>query len=60
MVLIWIGIAVGILIGVVLLRKIIKSGKYERFSINANCKRCGYPTNGMSCQRCGESQRKTR
>ena len=52
MVLIWIGVAVGILIAVILLLKIVKTPSHEAITMNAYCKKCGYKTNGLKCPRC--------
>ena len=52
MVLAWIGIAVGILIAVILIVKIVKTPSYESISLNPNCKKCGFKTNGLKCPRC--------
>ena len=55
MVLVWIGIAIGILIAVVLIVKIVKTPSYESISLNANCKKCGYKTNGLKCPKCDQN-----
>ena len=52
MVLVWIGIAVGVLIAVILIVKIMKTPSYESITLNTNCKKCGYKTNGLKCPRC--------
>jgi predicted Zn-ribbon and HTH transcriptional regulator len=52
LVLIWIGIAVGILIAVILLVKVVKTPSYEAVTMNVNCKKCGYKKNGLKCPRC--------
>ena len=50
MVLIWIGIAVGILIAVILIYKVSKSSSNEYVTIR--CKQCGIKTNGLKCPIC--------
>lgn len=52
MVLIWIGLAVGIIIAVILISKIIKTPSFEAMTLNTQCKKCGYKTNGLKCPRC--------
>ena len=52
MVLVWIGIAVGVLIAVILIVKIMKTPSYESITLNTNCKKCGYKINGLKCPRC--------
>ena len=55
MVLLWIGIAVGILIAIILIVKIIKTPSHESIFITTNCKKCGYKTNGLKCPRCDKN-----
>ncbi len=52
MVLAWIGIAVGVLIILVLIVKLIKTPSHESFTIDVHCKKCGYKTNGLKCPKC--------
>jgi len=52
LVLVWIGIAVGILIAIILLVKVVKTPAYEAITMNAHCNKCGYKTNGLKCPRC--------
>jgi predicted Zn-ribbon and HTH transcriptional regulator len=52
LVLVWIGIAVGILIAIVLLVKVVKTPSHEAITMNAYCKKCGYKINGLKCPRC--------
>ena len=52
MVLAWIGIAVGILIIIVLIVKMIKTPSHEAFTIDVRSKKCGYKTNGLKCPKC--------
>jgi predicted Zn-ribbon and HTH transcriptional regulator len=52
MVLIWIGIAIGVLITVILIIKAIKTPSHEGISMSAYCKKCGYKTHGLKCPNC--------
>ena len=52
MVLAWIGIAIGVLITVILIAKLIKTPKHEAVSALQYCKTCGLRTNGLKCPRC--------
>jgi len=52
MVLAWIGVAVGILIAVILIVKLIRTPKYASVSSVQYCKTCGLKTNGLKCPRC--------
>jgi predicted Zn-ribbon and HTH transcriptional regulator len=52
MVLVWIGIALGALIAIILLKKIVKTSPRTPVTINIYCKNCGYKTNGLKCPRC--------
>ena len=52
MVLVWIGIAVGILIAIILLVKVVKTPSYEAIKMDSHCKNCGYKTNGLKCPKC--------
>lgn len=56
MVLIWIGIALGILVAIILAKKIIKASPRSAVTFNLYCKKCGYKTNGIKCPRCENSQ----
>ncbi|HSD05042.1 MAG TPA: hypothetical protein VLB45_04730 [Nitrosopumilaceae archaeon] len=55
MVLIWIGIAVGTIITVALIYKIIKSSK--RSFVSLKCTKCGFKTNGLKCPICENEKR---
>ncbi|HLC24052.1 MAG TPA: hypothetical protein VJJ25_00285 [Nitrosopumilaceae archaeon] len=55
MVLIWIGIALGVLIVSALIYKITKSSKNNYFSLK--CKKCGLKTNGLKCPICESEKR---
>jgi len=52
MVLVYIAIAVGVLIFVALVVKILKSSSNAVVSLNAYCKKCGFQTNGLECPKC--------
>jgi predicted Zn-ribbon and HTH transcriptional regulator len=56
MVIVYIGIGVGILIAIILLKKIIKTSPRDSIKFSAYCKKCGYRTNGLKCPRCEKSQ----
>jgi predicted Zn-ribbon and HTH transcriptional regulator len=56
MVLVWIGIAVGVLVAIILIKKIIKTSPRSAVIFNLYCKKCGYKTNGLKCPRCESSQ----
>jgi rubrerythrin len=55
MVLIWIGIAVGIILTAALIYKTIKSSKNSFVSLK--CKKCGFKTNGLKCPICESEKR---
>jgi len=57
MVLIWIGIAVGILITIILIVKIAKTPSHEAVSLAIYCKVCGIKTNGLKCISCEKKVR---
>ena len=52
MVLVWIGIAIGILLVIILIFKISKTSSREVVGIDMFCKKCGIKTNGLKCPRC--------
>ena len=52
MVLLWIGIAVGILIVAILIVKATKTNPREIAGISTHCKKCGYETHGLACPKC--------
>lgn len=52
MVLVWIGIAIGILIAVVLVRKLLTTHPYDAVSVDRHCRTCGRPTHGLKCPHC--------
>ena len=55
MVLIWIGLAIGILIIAILIIKAIKTPSHEAISFASYCKKCGFKTNGLKCPHCDKS-----
>ncbi len=54
MVLLWIGIAVGVLIAVVLIVKAVKTPSRDVMGVQLLCNKCGSKTNGMKCPKCGD------
>ena len=52
MVLLWIGIAVGILLVIILIVKAAKTHSLEVVGIDVFCRKCGIKTNGLKCPRC--------
>ncbi|KER05806.1 hypothetical protein AAA799E16_01542 [Marine Group I thaumarchaeote SCGC AAA799-E16] len=52
MVLLWIGVAVGILIATILIIKAVKTNSREILGIENFCKKCGTQTNGLDCPKC--------
>lgn len=52
MVLVWIGIAVGILLIIILIVKAVKTPSRDVVGIDMNCRKCGIKTNGLKCPRC--------
>ncbi len=52
MVLVWIGIAVGILIVVILIIKASKTPSRDVIGVDLHCRKCGIKTNGLKCPKC--------
>jgi len=52
MVLIWIGIAIGVLLTIVLIIKVSKTNPHEIAGIEMHCSKCGLKTKGSECPRC--------
>ena len=52
MVIVWVGIGVGVLLAVFLIKKIMKTSPRAPFRLGFYCKKCGYKTNGLKCPRC--------
>ena len=56
MVLAYIGIALGVLLVIILIVKISKTGSREVAGIDVYCKKCGMETRGMNCPKCEKSK----
>ncbi|MFQ5475573.1 MAG: hypothetical protein ACE5DT_00910 [Nitrosopumilus sp.] len=52
MVLVWIGIAIGILLVVILIIKITKTNPREVAGMDMHCRKCGLETRGLKCPKC--------
>ncbi len=52
MVLAYIGVAIGVLLVIILIVKISKTGPREVAGIDAYCKKCGLETRGLNCPKC--------
>ena len=52
MVLLWIGIAIGVVIAIVLIAKAIRTPPMDVVKVEMQCKKCGFKTNGLKCPRC--------
>ena len=52
MVLLWIGIALGISLFIVLSIKYSKTSKFDYVKVNLHCESCGDKTNGFKCPKC--------
>ncbi|MCV0372361.1 MAG: hypothetical protein K5793_02250 [Nitrosarchaeum sp.] len=52
MVLLWIGIAIGILLVIVLIAKASKTSSTAIVGMKIRCRKCGFETNGLDCPRC--------
>ena len=52
MVLLWIGIAIGVLIAIILIVKAIKTPSMDVVKMDMHCKKCGLKINGLKCPRC--------
>ena len=52
MAILWIGLAIGILIVIILIIKASKTNPQEVVGIETHCKRCGLETRGLKCPRC--------
>ena len=55
MVIVWIGIAIGILLVIILIFKISKTSSRDVVGIDMFCRKCGNKTNGLKCPRCEKS-----
>jgi len=56
MVLLWIGVAIGVLITVILIIKLLKTPSHEAISLDNRCKTCGNKIIGLTCPRCSKKQ----
>ena len=52
MVLLWIGIAVGVIITTILIVKAVKTSSRDVMGVELQCKKCGSKTNGLKCPKC--------
>ena len=52
MVLLWIGLAIGVLVLIILLVKLIKTPPQDVLRTTTYCSKCGFNTNGLKCPRC--------
>jgi len=52
MVLVWIGIAIGVLIIIILIVKAVKTSSRDVVGIDMFCRKCGIKTNGLKCPKC--------
>ena len=52
MVLLWIGIAVGVIITTILIVKAVKTPSRDDMGVELQCKKCGSKTNGLKCPKC--------
>ncbi|HEY8110247.1 MAG TPA: hypothetical protein VIG05_05230 [Candidatus Nitrosotenuis sp.] len=52
MVIVWIGIGIGVLLAIVLIKKIRRTSSTTPFKLGFYCKKCGYKTNGLKCPKC--------
>ena len=58
MVLLWIGIAAGIIITTILIVKAVKTPSSDVMGVELQCKKCGSNTNGLKCPKCGNKSQK--
>jgi len=52
MVLVWIAIAIGVLLSIILIIKVSKTNPREIAGIDMHCTKCGLKTKGARCPRC--------
>ena len=52
MVLLWIGIAVGVIITTILIVKAVQTPSRDVMGVELQCKKCGSKTNGLKCPKC--------
>ena len=54
MVLVWIAIGVGVLIALIIIKKLLKTPAHEALSVDSRCKICGEKINGLKCPKCSK------
>jgi hypothetical protein len=52
MVIVWIGLGIGVILAIILIKKITKTSPMASFRLGVYCKKCGYKTNGLKCPKC--------
>lgn len=52
MVIVWIGLGIGVILAIILIKKITKTSPMASFRFGVYCKKCGYKTNGLKCPKC--------
>lgn len=52
MVLLWIGIAIGVLIATILIVKAVRTPPRDVMGVQLKCQKCGANTNGLKCPKC--------
>ena len=52
MVLIWIGLAIGVLLAIVLIVKVSKTSPSDIVGVDIRCVKCGIQTDGSQCPNC--------
>jgi len=52
MVLIWIGLAIGVLLAIVLIVKVSKTNPHDIVGIEMHCAKCGIKIDGSKCPKC--------
>jgi len=52
----WIGIAVGILLLIVIFHKGKTTNRTDYIKISLTCKKCGFRTNGLKCPACNKKE----
>jgi len=54
MVMVWIGVAIGVLITVILIIKLLKTPSHVAISLDNRCKTCGTKITDSTCPRCSK------
>lgn len=54
MVLVWLGIAVGVLITIILIIKLVKTQPHQALKSEDRCERCGTKMVGIKCPKCNK------